>query len=210
MTKKVIGIDFDNTIILYDELVFKVALEMSLIPSTLPHNKTVIRDHLRTLEDGDEKWQRVQGQIYGKRILEAKPASGFNEFVIKARKNGYMLYIVSHKTQFGHFDESKADLRVAARTWMRAKNFFSPSGLKFEDKDVHFASTREDKINLINKLSCGIFIDDLPEVLMEPTFPASCSKILFGTSYDKLASNILPCSNWPAVLKTHLFTSWKD
>ena len=39
---KKIGIDFDNTIVVYNNLFYKIALK--LIPAELPKNKTIIRD----------------------------------------------------------------------------------------------------------------------------------------------------------------------
>ena len=45
MTK--IGIDFDNTIVFYDDLFHKIATEEKLIPSNFPTSKVLIRDYLR-------------------------------------------------------------------------------------------------------------------------------------------------------------------
>ena len=36
---KKIGIDFDNTIVVYNNLFYKIALEKKLIPAELPKNK---------------------------------------------------------------------------------------------------------------------------------------------------------------------------
>ena len=43
----VLGLDFDNTIIRYDELFHKIACEKDLIPSDLPTEKNAVRDYLR-------------------------------------------------------------------------------------------------------------------------------------------------------------------
>ena len=43
----VLGLDFDNTIIKYDELFHKVAFEKNLIPADLPKEKNTVRNYLR-------------------------------------------------------------------------------------------------------------------------------------------------------------------
>ena len=42
-----LGIDFDNTLIIYDALFKKAALEKNLIPLNFPECKNSIRDYLR-------------------------------------------------------------------------------------------------------------------------------------------------------------------
>jgi len=42
-----IGIDFDNTIVSYDTLFHRVALERGLIPISVPANKISVREYLR-------------------------------------------------------------------------------------------------------------------------------------------------------------------
>ena len=44
-----IGVDFDNTIVCYDEVFHRVALERKLISPSLRVNKGAVRDHLRTI-----------------------------------------------------------------------------------------------------------------------------------------------------------------
>ena len=50
----ILGIDFDNTIIKYDELFHKIACEKDLISSELPKQKNAVRDFLRTAGVEDE------------------------------------------------------------------------------------------------------------------------------------------------------------
>lgn len=62
-----LGIDFDNTIVCYDELFHRVALEQGLIPADLPVNKSEVRNHLRRV--GKEPlWTEMQGSVYGARM----------------------------------------------------------------------------------------------------------------------------------------------
>ena len=44
-----IGLDFDNTIVSYDALFYKVAIEQKVVPASLPVNKVAVRDHLRSI-----------------------------------------------------------------------------------------------------------------------------------------------------------------
>ena len=48
-----IGVDFDNTIVCYDQVFHQVALEQGLIPPTLPVSKGGVRDHLRSVNNED-------------------------------------------------------------------------------------------------------------------------------------------------------------
>ena len=41
----IFGFDFDNTIVTYDELFYKVAIENALIPAELPRSKLAVRDY---------------------------------------------------------------------------------------------------------------------------------------------------------------------
>ena len=49
-----IGIDFDNTIVCYDDVFHEVAREQGLIPNDLPANKGAVRDHLRAIGREDD------------------------------------------------------------------------------------------------------------------------------------------------------------
>ena len=70
-----LGIDFDNTLIIYDALFKKAALEKNLIPINFPECKNSIRDYLRE-RDQEKLFTTLQGEIYGSRIFEASPAEG--------------------------------------------------------------------------------------------------------------------------------------
>ena len=63
-----IGIDFDNTIITYDNLFHKYALKLQLINESVAKNKQVIRDTIRKLPNGNDRWTELQGLVYGKYI----------------------------------------------------------------------------------------------------------------------------------------------
>jgi hypothetical protein len=76
-----IGIDFDNTIITYDD-VFRAAAEAGgLIAPGFCGNKQAVRDAIRLLPDGELAWQRLQGQVYGKGIGGAAMVAGVATFL---------------------------------------------------------------------------------------------------------------------------------
>ena len=50
-----VGVDFDNTIVCYDGLFHKLALERGLIPEDFPASKGEVRDFLRNTDR--ENWR---------------------------------------------------------------------------------------------------------------------------------------------------------
>ena len=66
-----LGLDFDNTLICYDTLFHRVALDRGLIPADLPAQKNCVRDYLRQ-QDQEDQWTHMQGEVYGARITEAE------------------------------------------------------------------------------------------------------------------------------------------
>jgi len=73
-----LGIDFDNTLVSYDELFWKLARESNLIPESIAVKKEAVRDYLRSI-DKEGNWTEMQGTVYGLRIEEAKPFTGVKE-----------------------------------------------------------------------------------------------------------------------------------
>jgi len=71
-----IGIDFDNTIVLYEDLFHRCALEEGLIRPETPKDKKAIRDEIRQLPQEEARWTILQGVVYGNAIklsLRKKP-----------------------------------------------------------------------------------------------------------------------------------------
>ena len=100
--KFIFGIDFDNTIINYD-LVFKDQAEkLNLIPKSWVGSKTELRNFIKSLSGGNKLWMRLQGQVYGKYINHASPNIGVQQFFFHCRLHNIPIYVVSHKTRYGH------------------------------------------------------------------------------------------------------------
>ena len=175
----IIGIDFDNTLVSYDALIHQTALERGLITAGTDAGKRTVRDRIRLLPDGDVEWQKLQGLIYGPRMAQAQLMAGAAEFIRECRMRTWPLYIVSHKTEFAGYDDTRTNLRDAALTWMTSQRFFEPAGLGFSRDQVFFEGTRDAKVARIRALGCTHFIDDLEEVFLEPSFPPDVRKCLF-------------------------------
>jgi hypothetical protein len=173
----VIGVDFDNTIVCYDDLFARVAVELGLVPPEAATSKTAIRDHLRAAGQED-RWTELQGTIYGPRMPDAPPFPGVIEFFAACRAAGVPVAIVSHRTRFPYLGE-RHDLHVAAREWLIRQGFHAADRLGLPEERVFFEETKEAKVERIAAIGCTHFIDDLPELLAHPLFPAGVRRILF-------------------------------
>ena len=181
-----IGIDFDNTIASYDQAFVNLAIKWGLIPVGAATNKNEVRYTLRRQEGGEHEWQRLQGRVYGAEIECANLIVGVGAFLTEARARGDQVFIVSHKTEFGHFDKDRINLREAARKWMENLGFFEADGYALAPEHVFFLPTREEKIAQIAALDLNWFIDDLAEVFLTDGFPESVGKILFTNDSEGL------------------------
>jgi len=190
-----IGIDFDNTIIAYDEAFCAAAKRGGLIEESFIGRKQAIRDAIRLLADGELAWQRLQGEVYGKGITGATMMPGVDAFLRRSRSAGCTVAIVSHKTELGHFDPDRINLRKAAHEWMAQQRLFDDvHGVRPEN--VFFESTREEKLRRIAALSLTHFIDDLEEVLNDPGFPPNVKRILFTDGEFARTPPYVVCPTW--------------
>ena len=178
----IIGIDFDNTLVTYDALMHRAAVERGLIDAAVPLHKRAVRDAIRLRPSGEIEWQRLQALVYGPLMASARLIDGADAFVRECRRRQWPVYVVSHKTEFAGYDITKTNLRDAARAWMRANGFFDADGLGLSADAVFFERTRETKIARIRSLACTHFIDDLEEVFREASFPESTERLLFDAS----------------------------
>lgn len=190
-----IGIDFDNTIITYDDVFCTAAKRCGLIDPEFSGSKQAVRDAIRLLPDGELAWQRLQGQVYGKGISEAKMVAGVEAFLRRCRAEGCVVVIVSHKTEYGHYDPDRVNLRTAALDWMAGRGLFDGAhGMALQD--VHFESTRTEKLKRIAALTLTHFIDDLEEVLTDADFPSNVKRILFAHEARVSGAPYICCSTW--------------
>ena len=192
-----LGIDFDNTIVCYDGVFHKVALELGLIPESLPVTKESVRDHLRR-ENREEEWTKLQGYVYGSRMGDAQAFPGVFDLFQAAKRRGVSIAIVSHKTKTPYLGPAY-DLHASALNWMEASRFFEPDGGGLNRSDVYLELTKQDKLRRIGSLGCRFFIDDLPEFLGDSDFPEGTQRVLFS-----------PGSGRPADDRWRIVASWAE
>jgi len=196
-----IGVDLDNTIVSYDEVLSRVAREQGLVGPDVGRSKKAIRDAVRRLPDGEIRWQKMQAEIYGPRMPEARLIDGVADFFRRCRQDSIQLFIVSHKTEFANYDTTSTDLRVAAMDWLEHQGFFDPQEFGLTPEQVYFESTRSDKIERIKTLGCTHFIDDLEETFLENGFPAEVHKILFDPHrICRPTRDSRICSSWEEIV----------
>jgi hypothetical protein len=176
---RVVGIDFDNTIVCFDTLFHRAAVEQSLIPADVPTSKTAVRDYLRRVGK-EPAWTELQGYVYGVKIREAAPFPGVLEFVSRCRERGWTALVISHKTRHP-FIGPRYDLHEAARKWLEDRGF---AGAGLSPARIFLETTKEDKLRRIGKEGCRWFIDDLPEFLAESAFPKSATPVLFDPNEE--------------------------
>jgi len=173
----VIGVDFDNTIVRYDDVFGRVALDLGLVPPGAATSKTAVRDHLRSIGEED-RWTELQGVIYGPRMTDAAMFPGVAEFFARCRRARLPVAIVSHRTRFP-YRGPRHDLHAAARRFLARHAFHEGTGIGLPVDRVFFEETKEGKLDRIAAVGCTTFIDDLPELLADPRFPAGVRRILF-------------------------------
>ncbi|MCD8554284.1 hypothetical protein [Seleniivibrio sp.] len=185
-----IGLDFDNTIVNYDNAFCRCAEEEGLLSGVQAAKKDDVKRLL--IDSGrEESWTRLQGLVYGARMEYAVLNKGFGDFISTAKELGAELFIVSHKTRYPYLGE-KYDLHEAAWGYIN-KNIVSKGLVRKEN--IFFRLTKEEKIQKIAELKCSMFIDDLPDILTHKLFPKTTLPLLYGFS-DYPVSNIIPCPDW--------------
>ena len=179
----IIGIDFDNTIVCYDQLFHEAARKNGLIPAEVPVSKDEVRGYLRR-DNREKEWTELQGIVYGPRIQEAFPFPGVLEFLDSCKQRCIAVRIISHKTEYARYDKTRTNLREAALDWMACHRFFQAAGLGLSPNSIIFGATRQAKIEHIRRSGCTHFIDDLEEVFLEDTFPGNVEKIFFASNHQ--------------------------
>jgi len=191
-----IGLDFDNTIVSYDAIFHKVALELGVIPQGISVNKVAVRDHLRA-ERSESVWTEMQGTVYGARMDEAIAYPGVTKFLGWATDAGHELAIISHKTRHP-FLGPKYDLHVSAQKWIDAHLCLDGKPL-VSPQQVYFELTKEEKLTRISRFGCDLFVDDLPEILLADGFPTATQRVLFdpeGNHESEMVGDPVRVRSW--------------
>ena len=174
-----IGLDFDNTIVCYDKAIELLAEELFELPKGLPRTKLALRSFLIT-EGRELEWTAFQGELYGPGMHYAEPFERAIETMLRLVAKGHELMIISHRSRHPYAGPPH-DLHAAARSWVK-KHLQSLGLFIGGSATVSFLETRDEKVACISEFTCHAFIDDLPEVLQSPGFPAETLGILFDPS----------------------------
>ena len=177
-----VGLDFDNTLVCYDNLFYRIALEKNLIESNVGKTKVEIRNSLRA-KGRDCDFTELQGEVYGKQIERAEKFEGMFEALKALKSRNISLVIISHKTKYP-YRGPQHDLHESALKWLDRNNFFCKAGLNLSRNDVFFLPTKEEKIKKIEELKCDYYVDDLLEILN------NIKTSIQGVLYNKLIATI--------------------
>ena len=126
-----IGIDFDNTIVCYDQLFHNLALERNLTPKNLPISKQAVRDHLREI-GSEDVWIEMQGLGMARMGPQCLP--GAMDLFGSSRNK--IFRSPSLATKQNTHGGPPYDMHQAAYDWLNAQGFrsdTSPSRLRLLD-----------------------------------------------------------------------------
>lgn len=105
------------------------------------------------------------------------------------------MFLISHKTRRALAGPAY-DLHEWAWTFLRQYDLIGPP---FVPDDIYFEPTLADKIARIASIGCAVFIDDLPEVLTTPDFPATTRAILFDPDDRHADRGMQRCRDWASI-----------
>jgi len=189
----IVGFDFDNTIINYEKLFKKIAYKKKLVPKNIKSNKNSVKEYL-IKKNKETEWTILQGEVYGKYIMDAKIYVGVKKIMKSLSKNKIKFYIISHKTKFPYLGK-KINLHMAAKKWINKNLLRNNNSINLSIKDVFFENTIKKKISRINKLRCNIYVDDLTKILK--LLPKGVMKILFTPNKkNKQKKPIITMNKW--------------
>jgi len=184
-----IGIDFDNTIVNYENSFYHEAIKRKIFKknSKKKNSKNRLKKKLISLNKEDE-WTKIQGFVYGKRFNRAEPYKGAVKFLNQyCNKKNVELFIISHKTLYPIIGE-KINLHKISKEWIAKKKIFQNKNDNWIKKHIFFLKTKEKKIKKIIDLKCDYFIDDLIDILNR--LPRKIKKIHFDPFEKNIKSNV--------------------
>jgi hypothetical protein len=189
----IVGFDFDNTIISYEKLFKKIAYKKKLVPKNIKPNKNSVKEYL-IKKNKEKEWTILQGEVYGRHIMDAKIHIGVKKIMELLSKNKIKFYIISHKTKFPYLGR-KINLHKAAKKWINKNILKNDNSINFSIKDIFFENSIKKKISRINKLKCNIYVDDLPKIL--ELLPKDIKKILFTPNHiNQPKKSIITMNKW--------------
>jgi len=181
-----ICIDIDNTLLNYEPLFFEESKPIPKGISFLPE----LKDHLQN--KSQERWLKIQGLCYGKRVKEVTLFSSVLESIKKLIDDGHDVYLVSHKTKTSYCG-TYTGLQELLLKRLSELGVISLIG----HKKIFLQESLDEKLEQIIKLNPDIVIDDLEKVLINPILNRIPLKIQFSRTSSK---NILSSFSWPQIV----------
>tara|TARA_Y200000002_G_C22524721_1_gene597118 strand:- start:23 stop:595 length:573 start_codon:yes stop_codon:yes gene_type:complete len=178
----IFGFDFDNTLINYDNIFYKLALKDQLIGKNFKRNKETIKKNLIKNKKIAE-WKKLQSAVYSQEIEKAKPNRKFISIFRFLKKSKIKFYVISHKTKFP-YSGKKINLHKVSRKWLN-KNIFNKKN-KIGKCKYYFEPSIKKKILRIKKLKITHFIDDLKIII--DMLPNNIKKIQYKNNTFKVLS----------------------
>ncbi len=194
----IVGLDFDNTIVNYDEVFYAEAVRKGIINSAISPTKLAVRDDLRN-RNIEDAWTELQGHVYGSCMDQADLFPHVIETLQWLRAQKIAVCIVSHKSKFP-FLGPKYNLHDAAQKWIK-RTLYDAKGPLVHSDNIYFCATKALKIKCISDLKCTVFLDDLHEIFASPDFPLNTQKVLFDPDdVSRKTDGILPVNSWEKFL----------
>jgi hypothetical protein len=190
-----IGIDIDNTIIDYHTLFYHSAHKYKLILPSGKTNKKTVKTEIIKLPDGENKWTKLQGFVYGSGIEKAKISKGFIAFLQKCKGKNVKISLISHKSKYTK-QGKKINLHKKSILFLKNRHILDTF---IHLDDIYFGNNNLEKIQIIHQLGCTHFIDDLLEVLNDPAFPNNVVKILYTQDIKNARIESIFQGNWNTI-----------
>lgn len=187
----IVGLDFDNTIVCYDNAIATLAELQFDLPVALPRTKLGIRNHLKA-QGREQDWTRFQGELYGPGMTYAEPFEHALDVLRELAALGHTLSVISHRTRFPYLGE-RHDLHGFAAAWLRER-------VPAVFASVTFHESKAEKIVAISRAGCELFLDDLPEILSDPAFPDSTRGVLFSPDDEETSWQGERVTSWRGLI----------
>lgn len=194
-----IGLDFDNTIVSYENVFLSYSKERNwTLPNKFSSAKSFVKEKIQNSPGGNLEWSALQGEIYGNRIIDAKPTVDLINTMQKLSEMGYQFKVISHKSLFPIVGDI-INLHEVALQFLQDMNILGNAKINLTSDDCFFELTEEDKLSRIHSENCNYFIDDLQSIIENPNFPSSCIGILYSNISPQI-KKYLSINRWNDLL----------
>lgn len=191
----VLGVDFDNTLVCYDDIFHASAVARGLMPIEGPRDKRGVRAWFCE-RDREKDYTLLQGYAYGPGLEHAQPYDGALDCLRYIKTMGFKICVVSHKTRVPHLGPPH-DLRRAAYDWLKKQGFCPDI---FSERDIFFEDTLDDKAARVVQKGCACFVDDMKRFLEHPLLPPELRRFWFhhpsGENASSFSTLLESISSW--------------